>query len=109
MAPNAENDPEEEATESAEASPSSKAERPRTRRTKTRQAARERSPEPDRSGILAALETAPASYVVAMRQGSVFFTLLLGIVLLRERPPRQRWIGALATIAGVALIARFGS
>ncbi len=59
--------------------------------------------------ILKALETAPASYVVAVRQASVFFALLLGIALLRERPPRPRWIGALTTILGVALIARFGA
>lgn len=59
--------------------------------------------------ILKALETAPASYVVAVRQASVFFALLLGVVTLRERPPRARILGALATVAGVALIARFGS
>ncbi len=59
--------------------------------------------------ILKALETAPASYVVAVRQASVFFALLLGIVLLHERPGRARLVGAAATVLGVALIARFGA
>ena len=59
--------------------------------------------------ILKALETAPASYVVAVRQASVFFALLLGVVLLGERPGRARALGAVATVLGVALIARFGS
>jgi uncharacterized membrane protein len=58
--------------------------------------------------ILAALATAPASYVVAVRQSSVLFAVLLGVVLLRERPGRERAIGALATVAGVVLIAVFG-
>lgn len=58
--------------------------------------------------ILKALETAPASYVVAVRQASVFFALVLGIVSLRERPGRARLLGAAATVLGVALIARFG-
>ncbi|MBW2269563.1 MAG: EamA family transporter [Deltaproteobacteria bacterium] len=59
--------------------------------------------------ILKALETAPASYVVAVRQASVFFALLLGIVRLRERPGRARLLGAAATVFGVALIALFGT
>jgi drug/metabolite transporter (DMT)-like permease len=58
--------------------------------------------------ILKALETAPASYVVAVRQSSVLFALVLGVLLLRERPGRPRTIGALATVAGVALIALYG-
>ena len=59
--------------------------------------------------ILKALETAPASYVVAVRQSSVIFALVLGVVRLREQPGRARLLGALATVAGVVLIARYGS
>ncbi|MFQ5418274.1 MAG: EamA family transporter [Myxococcota bacterium] len=55
--------------------------------------------------ILLTLETAPVSYVVAARQTSVLFALMLGIVWLRERPGRLRLIGACVNVAGVALIA----
>jgi drug/metabolite transporter (DMT)-like permease len=55
--------------------------------------------------ILEAFRTAPVSYVVAARQLSVIFAVALGMVLLRERPSRVRLLGALATVAGVALIA----
>lgn len=58
--------------------------------------------------ILKALETAPASYVVSVRQTSVFFALVLGVVQLRERPGRARLVGAAATVLGVGLIAWFG-
>jgi drug/metabolite transporter (DMT)-like permease len=54
--------------------------------------------------ILEAFQTAPASYVVAVRQTSVLFALLFAVVWLRERPDRRRIIGAVATVAGVALI-----
>lgn len=54
--------------------------------------------------ILQAYQTAPASYVVAVRQASVLFALLFAVVWLRERPDRRRTLGALATVAGVALI-----
>lgn len=57
--------------------------------------------------ILWALETAPVSYVVAVRQTSVLFAVVMGIVMLRERPGRGRIVGAAATVLGVALIARF--
>ena len=57
--------------------------------------------------ILRALETAPVSYVVAVRQTSVLFVVLLGALWLGERPGRPRVLGALATVLGVALIARF--
>jgi drug/metabolite transporter (DMT)-like permease len=59
--------------------------------------------------ILKAFETAPASYVVAVRQTSVIFAILLGVSRLRERPGRPRVVGALLTAAGVALIALFGT
>jgi drug/metabolite transporter (DMT)-like permease len=55
--------------------------------------------------ILHALRTAPVSYVVAVRQASVIFAVALGALRLRERPTRLRLLGALATVAGVALVA----
>jgi len=58
--------------------------------------------------ILAALETAPASYVVAVRQSSVLFVLALSVGLLGERPGRMRLVGAVATVLGVGLIASSG-
>ena len=57
--------------------------------------------------ILRALETSLVSYVVAVRQSSVLFAVALGAFWLREQPTRARVIGAAATVAGVALIARF--
>ncbi len=59
--------------------------------------------------VLEALATAPASYVVAVRQASVLFALLLGVLRLHERPGRPRILGAAATVAGVALIALWGA
>lgn len=59
--------------------------------------------------ILKTLETAPASYVVAVRQTSVLFVLVLSVVRLRERPGRARVLGAVATVAGVGLIAWLGA
>jgi drug/metabolite transporter (DMT)-like permease len=58
--------------------------------------------------VLEALAMAPASYVVAVRQSSVLFALLFGVVRLRERPGRPRILGAVATVTGVALIALSG-
>ena len=58
--------------------------------------------------ILKAYETAPASYVVAVRQASVLFVLALSIALLGERPGRLRILGAIATVVGVALVAVAG-
>jgi drug/metabolite transporter (DMT)-like permease len=55
--------------------------------------------------ILQAYQTAPASYVVAVRQMSVLFALLFAVGWLRERPDRRRIVGATATVLGVALIA----
>lgn len=54
--------------------------------------------------ILQAYQTAPASYVVAVRQVSVLFAVLFAVVWLRERPDRRRIVGAMASVAGVALI-----
>lgn len=58
--------------------------------------------------ILKAFETAPASYVVAVRQASVLFVLGLSIAFLGERPGRLRILGALATVVGVVLVAIAG-
>lgn len=55
--------------------------------------------------ILEALRTAPASYVVAVRQSSVLFVLILSVLLLRERQGPARLLGAGITVAGVAVIA----
>ena len=54
--------------------------------------------------ILQAFQTAPASYVVAVRQVSVLFALLFAVGWLRERPDRRRVVGATATVVGVVLI-----
>jgi len=58
--------------------------------------------------ILEALRTAAVSYVTAVRQTSVLFALVLGFVVLRERPGRVRALGALATVAGVIVIVLAG-
>jgi drug/metabolite transporter (DMT)-like permease len=55
--------------------------------------------------ILRAMQTAPVSYITAVRQSSVLFALVIAIVLLPERPSRLRVLGALANVGGVALIA----
>ena len=55
--------------------------------------------------ILEAYRTAPASYVVAVRQTSVLFALGIAVLFLREQPGGRRIAGAVATVAGVALIA----
>jgi len=55
--------------------------------------------------ILQAYQTAPASYVVAVRQTSVLFAVGIAMFFLRERPSRRRVLGALATVLGVAFIA----
>ncbi len=55
--------------------------------------------------ILEAYRTAPASYVVAIRQTSVLFAVAIAILFLHERPGARRMAGAAATVAGVALIA----
>jgi drug/metabolite transporter (DMT)-like permease len=58
--------------------------------------------------VLAAMQSAPVSYVVAGRQTSVLFALVMGMLWLRETPGRPRIWGAVATVAGVALIALWG-
>jgi len=58
--------------------------------------------------ILEAYRSAPASYVVAVRQSSVLFAVAIAALCLAERPDRRRVLGAIATVAGVALIALGG-
>jgi drug/metabolite transporter (DMT)-like permease len=58
--------------------------------------------------VLEAFRTASASYVVAVRQTSVLFAVGIAAAFLRERPSRARVLGALGTVAGVALIALGG-
>jgi drug/metabolite transporter (DMT)-like permease len=58
--------------------------------------------------ILYVLQTAPASYVVAVRQLSVMFAAAIAMRFLGEQPSRQRVAGAALTVAGVATIAVAG-
>lgn len=51
------------------------------------------------------MRTAPVSYLVAVRQTSVLFAVAMAMLTLGERPGRGRISGALASVAGVALIA----
>ncbi|MDX1382782.1 MAG: EamA family transporter, partial [Thermoanaerobaculia bacterium] len=55
--------------------------------------------------ILEALRSAPVSYVVAARQSSVVFAVLLATLWLRESPSRPRLVGISLTVAGVVLVA----
>lgn len=57
--------------------------------------------------ILYVYQTAPVSYVVAVRQTSVIVAVLLGAGVLKEPLGRARLVGAVAIVAGVYLIARF--
>lgn len=58
--------------------------------------------------ILHVLQTAPASYVVAVRQLSVLFAALIAMRFLGEEPSRARLSGAALTVVGVATIAVAG-
>ncbi len=58
--------------------------------------------------ILWVLTTAPASYVLGLRQTSIVFGVLLGHFFLGERETRYRLAGALIVAAGSALIAAAG-
>jgi drug/metabolite transporter (DMT)-like permease len=55
--------------------------------------------------ILHAMQTAPVSYITAVRQSSVLFALVIAVVALGERPGRVRVLGGIANVVGVALIA----
>jgi drug/metabolite transporter (DMT)-like permease len=58
--------------------------------------------------ILHVLQTAPASYVVAVRQLSVMFAAAIAMRFLGEKPSGQRLAGAALTVLGVAAIAVAG-
>ncbi|MFI5320100.1 MAG: EamA family transporter [Myxococcota bacterium] len=58
--------------------------------------------------ILHVLQTAPASYVVAVRQLSVILAALIAMRFLGEQPTRTRLAGAALTVVGVATIAVAG-
>ncbi len=55
------------------------------------------------------LKLAPAAYLIAVKRTSVFFTVILGGLWLRERPFLPRLIGAGLMVSGVILIAFKGS
>ena len=54
--------------------------------------------------VLHTMQTAPISYITAIRQSSVLFALAFAVFALRERPGRLRLLGGLDNVAGVALI-----
>jgi uncharacterized membrane protein len=58
--------------------------------------------------ILWVLTTAPASYVLGLRQTSIVFGVLLAHFFLRERETRYRLVGALIIASGSVLIAVAG-
>jgi drug/metabolite transporter (DMT)-like permease len=55
--------------------------------------------------VLAALRLAEPGPVAAVRESSVVIATALGYLLLRERVTRARAAGALAVMAGAAVIA----
>ena len=55
--------------------------------------------------VLGALTLAPAPAVAAVRETSVLFAVALGAIVLDERVERSRVAGAVAVVAGVALVA----
>jgi drug/metabolite transporter (DMT)-like permease len=59
--------------------------------------------------VLEAMRTAPAGYVTATRQISVLFAALLGWWFLGERATAARRVGAVLTVAGVAVIGVAGA
>ena len=55
--------------------------------------------------VLMAMTMAPVSYVVATRETSIVVTVVLSALVLRERPPVPRLLGALAIFGGLVAIA----
>ena len=55
--------------------------------------------------IMLAMTLAPVSYVVAAREVSIVFGAALGALVLRERHPLSRVVGAVIIFAGLALMA----
>ena len=58
--------------------------------------------------ILVAFSLERISYVVGLRQISIVFSVLLGVIVLKEHHGRQRMISAVMIFIGVFLIARAG-
>lgn len=54
--------------------------------------------------VIWAFTQAPIALVAALRETSVLFAMLLGVLLLKERAMWPRWIAAGLIVAGVALI-----
>jgi drug/metabolite transporter (DMT)-like permease len=54
---------------------------------------------------LAALSLAPAAAVAAVRETGILFAVALGLVVLREPVGRERAVGAVLVVGGVALVA----
>jgi len=55
--------------------------------------------------VLHAMQTAPISYITAVRQSSVLFALVIAVTALGESPGRVRVLGGIGTVVGVAMIA----
>lgn len=55
------------------------------------------------------LSLAPTAYLIGVKRLSILFSVLLGGLLLRERPMLPRLLAAILMVAGVALIAFRGS
>ena len=58
--------------------------------------------------VLHAFKLAPTGYVVASRECSIVFAVLIGSLALREQQFKRRLAGALAIVAGVAMMAVWG-
>lgn len=58
--------------------------------------------------VLHAFHLAPTAYVVASRECSIVFSVLIGSLLLGESQFKRRLVGAVAIVAGVSLIAILG-
>ncbi len=54
--------------------------------------------------ILWAFQTSPASYVVALRETSILFAAVLGVVILKEKFSTQKSIGILLIVIGAILM-----
>jgi drug/metabolite transporter (DMT)-like permease len=54
--------------------------------------------------IVWAFTQAPIALVVALRETSVLFAMLIAVFLLGERAGRWRWAAAVLIVAGVILI-----
>jgi uncharacterized membrane protein len=55
--------------------------------------------------VLFALQSAPVSHVAPAREVAIVFGAILGALVLREPHGRQRAVGALLIVIGVALLA----